>query len=187
MGPSFFNDGNLPTRKDFLSVTAASVGPSFFNDGNVLRLQPRWPSRSCFNGAVVFQRRKPAKKLTGLWWSIVASMGPSFFNDGNLRSGLSGDRSDRASMGPSFFNDGNRNRCVVGLRGWPSFNGAVVFQRRKLVSLCDCKSPLTCFNGAVVFQRRKRELLFLNQTDPDGASMGPSFFNDGNIVVCRIR
>ena len=60
-----------------------------------------------FNGAVVFQRRKPQRSVLHNIAEPAASMGPSSFNDGNIRH-TAGRRLVRpASMGPSSFNDGN--------------------------------------------------------------------------------
>ncbi|MEZ6032666.1 MAG: hypothetical protein R3C17_06225 [Planctomycetaceae bacterium] len=86
----------------------------------------------------------------------AASMGPSSFNDGNiyLRRMLFDVRP--ASMGPSSFNDGN-------LPAAPSKS-----------------RPPTSFNGAVVFQRRKLHYRSQYAEVPVWASMGPSSFNDGN-------
>ena len=85
-------------------------------------------------------------------------MGPSFFNDGNLL--IMDDQYDElaASMGPSFFNDGNNLKVKNPQRQNRSFNGAVVFQRRKR------RSQITTTGVSFL------------------ASMGPSFFNDGNVI-----
>ncbi len=106
MGPSFFNDGNNREQLQQVKDSVASMGPSFFNDGNSPSTPVRFIHRSCFNGAVVFQRRKPE-----LCFPAVAS--------------------DVASMGPSFFNDGNMAVGTCERSSGASFNGAVVFQRRK--------------------------------------------------------
>ena len=60
MGPRFFNRGNV--SEDWTSVmalTLASMGPRFFNRGNfwVATVDPISPDS--FNGAAVFQPRKP--------------------------------------------------------------------------------------------------------------------------------
>ena len=94
-------------------------------------------------------------------------------------------------------------RVVVG-QWLRSFNGAVVFQRRKRRRDCNCEPDWACFNGAVVFQRRKRQrdepssnrhrslqwgrrlsttetrLNVVVKLFHKVASMGPSSFNDGN-------
>ena len=153
-----------------LRQLSASMGPSFFNDGNLVDVRPcnarieNWS----FNGAVVFQRRKRIAPWTsGRQWGR---------RDGNAET---------SSMGPSFFNDGNAElqsqRIADRTTKYYSFNGAVVFQRRKP----DSAAPAPFrhrFNGAVVFQRRKqiqprRVGICIHERN---ASMGPSFFNDGN-------
>ncbi len=58
-------------------------------------------------------------------------------------------------MGPSFFNDGNLLRIGSHNSALSRFNGAVVFQRRKLFKTTLKFMGRPSFNGAVVFQRRK--------------------------------
>ena len=64
------------------------------------------------------------------------SMGPRFFNRGNDAGSQDGSGDRHPSMGPRFFNRGNPS---AGRRhiAWPTtFNGAAVFQPRKLDRLC---------------------------------------------------
>ena len=58
-------------------------------------------------------------------------------------------------MGPSSFNDGNMIPWTQPVKLPWGFNGAVVFQRRKLALSGYGQSLSSGFNGAVVFQRRK--------------------------------
>ena len=58
-------------------------------------------------------------------------MGPSSFNDGNKQHAALFNLVWNASMGPSSFNDGNMDDVVIWITQGESFNGAVVFQRRK--------------------------------------------------------
>ena len=155
MGPRFFNRGNVGFLFCSEKCLDASMGPRFFNRGNVTgarRLHKSEPlqwgrgfstaetpgpySRSaattCFNGAAVFQPRKPRRlgaagtRRAGFngaavfqprkrgdrrshLLAVAASMGPRFFNRGNPDQVAGVERRDRASMGPRFFNRGNRS------------------------------------------------------------------------------
>ena len=113
--------------------------------------QPR-PCRCCFNGAAVFQLRKPIGRHTALV-GATASMGPQSFNCGN---------------------DGD-----AGLRGDRSFNGAAVFQLRKPLEPMgrpQWRQVLQwgrSLSTAETVHRAPRGEAFL-------ASMGPQSFNCGN-------
>ena len=111
---------------------------------------------------------------------VDASMGPSSFNDGDFRICSQPQKPFRASMGPSSFNDGDTDVTTIVKHTLGSFNGAVVFQRRRR---CHCRpTPVQRhrFNGAVVFQRRRLRVAQYVETGNAAASMGPSSFNDGD-------
>ena len=66
-------------------------------------------------------------------------------------------------MGPPSFNGGRGRRSCRERPPWRDFNGASVFQRRKVLASHRGRSLPRDFNGASVFQRRK------GRTSPAGA------------------
>ncbi len=106
-------------------------------------------------------------------------MGPSFFNDGNDPEEFRTFRDGPRFNGAVVFQRRKRFLTQRFTPGQCGFNGAVVFQRRKLGSLQRVLLTYFRFNGAVVFQRRKPAAHIRSRTAL-AASMGPSFFNDGN-------
>ena len=88
-------------------------------------------------------------------------MGPRFFNRGNMYSNQTIGGVRVASMGPRFFNRGNDPPATEARQLRGRFNGAAVFQPRKL-------------QGRLL--RRAGHL----------ASMGPRFFNRGNAAMSRL-
>jgi len=84
-----------------------------------------------------------------------ASMGPRFFKRGNWVMDFISQFGLKASMGPRFFKRGNRSNC------------------------CSCNYRIHCFNGAALFQARKLSWGAGVAWWRD-ASMGPRFFKRGN-------
>ena len=84
-----------------------------------------------------------------------------------------------ASMGPHFFKCG-KNESEAGLGGfWPCFNGAALFQVRKVHRRLYVRFPRHSFNGAALFQVRKVTIVNISLPFTSGASMGPHFFKCG--------
>ena len=63
------------------------------------------------------------------------------------------------------------------------FNGAALFQVRKLAKFAKLKFEKARFNGAALFQVRKLHALPALRQNIDGASMGPHFFKCGNTAI----
>ena len=152
----------LSTTETWIAGTAiaiaapASMGPSSFNDGNSGRGPWIWADGICFNGAVVFQRRKPDALTCDTLTARGASMGPSSFNDGNKEWPALPLATREASMGPSSFNDGNEDRTPAIRTAVEASMGPSSFNDGNPPSGFAPQSLPAGFNGAVVFQRRKR-------------------------------
>ncbi len=134
-----------------------------------------------FNGASVFQPRKVADRYLICLAIQIASMGPRSFNRGKVifsqvsspatpslqwGLGLSTEESTAwllpyrcggnvASMGPRSFNRGKFPLVFHAGHRSPSFNGASVFQPRKVLPTLYILTVSSRFNGASVFQPRK--------------------------------
>ena len=133
-----------------------------------------------FNGAALFQVRKVDEVGRQEVDKAITSMGPHFFKCGKDTLGGEeellrltsmwphffkcgkGAPSDshgfgpNASMGPHFFKCGkvrlqlpHRSELALG------FNGAALFQVRKVTPGCQAARPVPSFNGAALFQVRK--------------------------------
>ena len=127
-----------------------------FQHRKLRSFRPSDPPLNGFNGAGVFQHRKPSNSKSpahcqfALQWSrcvstpetvltedaappiIPASMEPVCFNTGNFVSGVLFDRLIKlASMEPVCFNTGNNVDRGTNGHGYRRFNGAGVFQHRK--------------------------------------------------------
>ena len=107
MGPTSFNVGDSRTP-------AASVNSRPLQWGRRLSTSetPTYPPyrggvRSGFNGADVFQRRRPASLATCSMVFSSASMGPTSFNVGDGNRINFTDGGNKASMGPTSFNVGD--------------------------------------------------------------------------------
>ena len=135
-------------------------------------------------------------------------MGPHFFKCGKWRQSANRLPSGSASMGPHFFKCGKRTRLRKYGALTARFNGAALFQVRKVLFTTlriACQQRLqwgrtfssaesaalmrrfnlvvSSFNGAALFQVRKdRESSVPPQTAP--ASMGPHFFKCGKMYSC---
>ena len=131
MGPHFFKCGKSQPTNLHPRLTAASMGPHFFKCGKNRRSVHR-------------ARRLPA------------SMGPHFFKCGKDEERRLGEVSSFALQWGRTFS--SADSCSVGkerLFGWQGFNGAALFQVRKV----------------------HRTTQHHHQTRP--ASMGPHFFKCG--------
>ena len=108
-------------------------------------------------------------------------MGPSSFNDGDAEvPKLLGTVRGRASMGPSSFNDGDKKTDSRERKADRSFNGAVVFQRRRFCYLMETRERQEWLQWG---RRLSTTEMFSPDhpaNAPDLASMGPSSFNDGD-------
>ena len=111
---------------------------------------------TCFNGAVVFQRRRFAGSAVPVPGTKALQWGRRLSTTEIRKRGVHARRIAAASMGPSSFNDGDA--C-------PSPSLA---------------RPPNSFNGAVVFQRRRSHVSIRRDDQVRIASMGPSSFNDGD-------
>ena len=111
--------------------SSASMGPSSFNDGNrKCEIYEAFASGR-FNGAVVFQRRKPVTYIGENHAPATLQWGRRLSTTETKHGRLLPCIPDAASMGPSSFNDGNYGAVGPSRRCDRRFNGAVVFQRRK--------------------------------------------------------
>ena len=88
--------------------------PTSFNVGDhVSTARRRPPDRQGFNGADVFQRRRPSGPNDGALSNLVASMEPTSFNVGDPRyPGTEDTLVLIASMEPTSFNVGD-SRWIV--------------------------------------------------------------------------
>jgi len=132
MGPRSFNRGNGRVSWIRGEWHGASMGPRSFNRGNQPKQQSAQISTYRFNGAAVFQPRKfepvqqTGRLIIPLQWGRGLSTAEIRYVKAPLRAG------ERASMGPRSFNRGNKKRSEVVSSFEDSFNGAAVFQPRKL-------------------------------------------------------
>ena len=83
-------------------------------------------------------------------------------------------------MGPHFFKCGNRKIMQIKNTNFFGFNGAALFQVRKLASPIAAALEIARFNGAALFQVRKPLRRSRNRSFSGWASMGPHFFKCGN-------
>ena len=236
MGPRSFNRGNLSRHRLRVCNAAtrtASMGPRSFNRGNnavpggpdpaATMLQwgrglstaetssgHRWAMSPInrFNGAAVFQPRKPCRIKSRRHELRAASMGPRSFNRGNTTHGVKWQCPTNCFNGAAVFQPRKRSNSAHVRSTGPCFNGAAVFQPRKPEAGVPLASNSgSSFNGAAVFQPRKRcqvrvrtrrrghvsfngAAVFQPRKRPAGAerstqaarlaSMGPRSFNRGN-------
>ncbi len=82
-------------------------------------------------------------------------------------------------MGPRFFNRGNDRRSAGGWAVLPASMGPRFFNRGNFQPFPTLDVPHTGFNGAAVFQPRKLAPANVSAWHVK-ASMGPRFFNRGN-------
>ena len=186
MGPSPFSDGRHPRQANLHRPRPhlASMGPSPFSDGRrkegwgphqISELQ--WGHRlsamegtspgGClkgtspgFNGAIAFQRWKAAILIGEGFHPIQLQWGHRLSAMEGGYVAPVGTPPGNASMGPSPFSDGRGE--VYGTRGSSNqgFNGAIAFQRWKVLPSAGKPAPLgPGFNGAIAFQRWKGLLL----------------------------
>ena len=134
-----------------------------------------------FNGAALFQVRKLGPPIIVAFGSGLLQWGRTFSSAETTHSGLRAGRVALASMGPHFFKCGNA--CFLRFLWYAiyCFNGAALFQVRKLRHLnYNENSFKCCFNGAALFQVRKLMKRTPSTSITSVASMGPHFFKCGN-------
>ena len=160
MGPSLGSDGkSQPTTRSH-GLMDASMGPSLGSDGKPGRRGDWRKSRTRFNGAVAWERRKGMSRLRAK----------------ACREGFNGavawerrkvyDACDKADR--DLVLQWGRRLGATESRGEGSDQGC-----------CSC-----CFNGAVAWERRKVNETPLNPRVAGSASMGPSLGSDGK-SLCR--
>ena len=110
MGPHFFKCGNILSRHRTAGDATASMGPHFFKCGNSPRVAPLTRAYSGFNGAALFQVRKPTT-------ADCAGESVLCFN------------------GAALFQVRKPQQPVTSMIPPPSFNGAALFQVRKQFQL----------------------------------------------------
>ena len=113
--------------------TSASMGPHFFKCGKADIETGLSCELQCFNGAALFQVRKVPFGLSNAYKSRIASMGPHFFKCGKLHEANIHETHHLASMGPHFFKCGKPNLVLKTMKKMSSFNGAALFQVRKVI------------------------------------------------------
>ena len=132
MGPHFFKCGKKRRLGNLPAAYKSSMGPHFFKCGKKGD-RPRYDfAISVFNGAALFQVRKEHAWMPLHVGSLFSSMGPHFFKCGKNSSSSSFSAGECSSMGPHFFKCGKRGREVVARAFFPLFNGAALFQVRKV-------------------------------------------------------
>ena len=156
MGPTSFNVGDLQaTVRATRQRQRASMGPTSFNVGDEPRQLQQIGGAVCFNGADVFQRRRPVRRGCFRVWPWVASMGPTSFNVGDSLCDCPEAITDMASMGPTSFNVGDHEiQTDCRMRSHASM-GPTSFNVGDLRWRCAASMGAGCFNGADVFQRRR--------------------------------
>ena len=158
MGPHFFKCGNLLSRllkkdlkqrfngaalfqvRKYLRERCSQYDRNRFNGAALFQVRKLKRTRrirrgqSGFNGAALFQVRKfdcviiQTKSLEKLQW------GRTFSSAEISELGEALDESSDASMGPHFFKCGNLNNLKKRASQHEGFNGAALFQVRKLQS-----------------------------------------------------
>ncbi len=103
MGPLFFRAENKSVDAGHEEISRASMGPLFFRAENNSRRIPVSPTKSCFNGAALFQSGERyvdrSTGVGGLW----LQWGRSFSERRTARKHLVRVATALASMGPLFF------------------------------------------------------------------------------------
>ena len=195
----------VDTLGGFPASDPVSMGPRFFNRGresapSVCVLGTAW-----LQWGLGFSTEEGKRETGKQRCQHHASMGPRFFNRGRvIRMVQWTATASRASMGPRFFNRGRSNWIGKSFARRRCFNGASVFQPRKVIGgrwffeemielqwglgfSTEEGSPRPApigslcagFNGASVFQPRKALSCLCETFSHSEASMGPRFFNRG--------
>ena len=156
MGPHFFKCGKCRVHQSAKSSQSASMGPHFFKCGKLEPPRLRGRKNLCFNGAALFQVRKSLNQCFDCSHNRKASMGPHFFKCGKLghESNHCGQRR-RLQWGRTFSSAENTRDRMNTTSNTPRFNGAALFQVRKIPAARIRKYGMRCFNGAALFQVRK--------------------------------
>ena len=211
MGPHFFKCGKQCSKVSGKVKFSSSMGPHFFKCGKEhgLEKQTRWHSslqwgrtfssaeRSVgltrmalpplfFNGAALFQVRKVGAPLLARLRVIFLQWGRTFSSAESRSKRSKRRRLGRSSMGPHFFKCGKHSQAHRTCQAHVVFNGAALFQVRKVSGptpttargtrssmgphFFKCGKMRTgllntynthVFNGAALFQVRKVLLLLL--------------------------
>ena len=107
MGPHFFKCGNNWVNADFFYGLQASMGPHFFKCGNKRLAVGLAKTRSRFNGAALFQVRKPSPVDDMITAEEKLQWGRTF-SSAETRMRRTAEVAEKlASMGPHFFKCGN--------------------------------------------------------------------------------
>ena len=209
MGPHFFKCGNPPTRRRKSTRLTSFNGAALFQvRKQKLAKVRREKSRQLQWGRTFSsaetpsgeQMTPPAKaasmgphffkcgnqfKLSSVTAIELASMGPHFFKCGNVHMKKWSHRRKRAaSMGPHFFKCGNEFKEKNLQADDDSFNGAALFQVRKLETVRQ-RIMMRFFQlqWGRTFSSAETAVPRGSQWIDWRASMGPHFFKCGNSSI----
>ncbi len=177
-GAIAFQRWKVVCPRDFEAGAGASMGPSPFSDGRCRVWISLKTVEVGFNGAIAFQRWKGSAEDVGEGRD-AASMGPSPFSDGRSIAIVSQRSLLRLQWGHRLSAMEGRRRRAGTPEPFRRFNGAIAFQRWKVVGAMASPTtmkmlqwghrlsameggsswllvlPAPGFNGAIAFQRWK--------------------------------
>ena len=155
MGPHFFKCGKIFPSDPELRLALSFNGAALFQVRKNCQGHRPGYGRGRFNGAALFQVRKKVKERKQIMQIKVLQWGRTFSSAEKAPLLIFPPAPARASMGPHFF------KC-----GKSSLHGLADELRR-------------CFNGAALFQVRKIGGIRKKGNMKTIASMGPHFFKCG--------
>ena len=139
------------------------MGPHSFKCGSLGGMGVIRIAEGGFNGAALFQVRKSDQSNPQSRSSRLASMGPHSFKCGSNTNMKISVNTLRASMGPHSFKCGSPHRRPLS------------------------QATPTCFNGAALFQVRKLGGGWVRAASSAAASMGPHSFKCGSSGAVSLK
>ena len=157
MGPHFFKCGNLMRPGSWKTTFCRFNGAALFQVRKPQNYPLPWTaSTQCFNGAALFQVRKQRVPPDVISNRLRLQWGRTFSSAETLISMPEIMMRPSASMGPHFFKCGNQSERAQRVFKPTGFNGAALFQVRKRDNGAMAGMRLSPrFNGAALFQVRK--------------------------------
>ena len=118
---------------------------------------------------------------------ILASMGPHSFKCGKRGCPRQNKQINRASMGPHSFKCGKRRLGFVAVLAQIGFNGAALFQVRKVIDLESAKKSPARLQWGRTLSSAERAESKANWQDRSYASMGPHSFKCGKRFARQVE
>ena len=214
MGPHFFKCGKYGTLKALEERTYGLQWGRTFSSAESGRFNRQISSSSfCFNGAALFQVRKEKLSTSQQTLSALLQWGRTFSSAESRNKDDNHFVASLASMGPHFFKCGKCGHCLAPLERLLRFNGAALFQVRKVLPLGEynptgLKASMgphffkcgkwqfkseyhasgPCFNGAALFQVRKVTTICLSgRRSPALLQWGRTFSSAESWQIARCQ